>query len=123
MDMSGFYRGQILNAYEYLGAHLTAEGTVFRTFAPNARRVSLLYADDEIPMQPVYDRNFYEVTVPGVKAGEVYEYRIYKPSGGYTDHCDPYGYKMELRPGHKSVVADMSAYSFADSKWMQQRTE
>ena len=96
MDMSGFYRGQILNAYEYLGAHLTAEGTVFRTFAPNARRVSLLYADDEIPMQPVYDRNFYEVTVPGVKAGEVYEYRIYKPSGGYTDHCDPYGYKMEL---------------------------
>ena len=123
MDMSGFYRGQILNAYEYLGAHLTAEGTVFRTFAPNARRASLLYADDEIPMQPVYDRNFYEVTVPGVKAGEVYEYRIYKPSGGYTDHCDPYGYKMELRPGHKSVVADMSAYSFADSKWMQQRTE
>ena len=36
MDMYGFYKGQILNAYEYLGAHPTAEGTVFRTFAPNA---------------------------------------------------------------------------------------
>ncbi len=35
MDMYGFYKGQILNAYEYLGAHLTAKDAVFRTFVPN----------------------------------------------------------------------------------------
>ena len=45
MDMYGFYKGQILNAYEYLGAHITEDGAVFRTFAPNALRVSLLHAD------------------------------------------------------------------------------
>lgn len=98
-------------------------GTVFRTFAPNALKVSLLLAGEEMPMQRVYDGNFYEATVPGVKAGAPYEYRIYKPSGGYTDHCDPYGFGMELRPAHKSVVVDLSAYSFADSKWLKQRTD
>ena len=121
MDMYGFYKGQILNAYEYLGTHFTVGRTTFRTFAPNAARVSLLYADEEIPMLPVYDGNFYEIAVPNVKVGQPYEYRIYMQNGGYTDHCDPYGFGMELRPDHKSVVVDLSAYCFADGKWMKQR--
>ena len=123
MDMYGFYKGQILNAYEYLGAHITEDGAVFRTFAPNALRVSLLHADREIPMQPVYDGNFYEVTVPEARAGDLYEYRIYKQIGDYTDHCDPYGFAMELRPDHKSVVVNLSSYQFSDSRWMKQRTD
>ena len=123
IDIQGFYAGRILNAYDYLGAHISAEGAVFRTFAPNAQGVSLLLAGEERPMQPVYDSNFYEVTVPEGKAGTLYEYRVYKRSGGYTDHCDPYGFAMELRPGHKSIVTDLSAYSFSDSEWLKQRTE
>ena len=119
--MYGFYKGQILNAYEYLGTHFTVGRTTFRTFAPNAARVSLLYADEEIPMLPVYDGNFYEIAVPNVKVGQPYEYRIYMQNGGYTDHCDPYGFGMELRPDHKSVVVDLSAYCCADGKWMKQR--
>ncbi len=42
MDMVSFYTGQCFNAHEYLGAHLTDSGAVFRTFAPNAQGVSLL---------------------------------------------------------------------------------
>ncbi len=76
MDMYGFYTGQAFDAHEYLGAHMTAEGVVFRTFAPNAARVSLLLDSREIPMNRGYDGNFHEFTVADAKAGDVYEYRI-----------------------------------------------
>lgn len=122
MDMYGFYTGKVLDAYEYLGAHITSDGTIFRTFAPNAQRVSLLWNGQEIPMEPVYDRNFYETTVKEAKAGDTYEYRIYTRNNGWTDHCDPYGFGMELRPDHKSVIVDLVEYSFHDNDWMKHRT-
>lgn len=120
MDMYGFYTGQEFHAYEYLGAHFTAEGVVFRTFAPNALRVSLLLHDAELPMAAVYDGNFYEITVPDAKAGDRYEYRIYGRDGRCVDHCDPFGFEMELRPRHRSVLCDLSAYCFQDRKWEKQ---
>ncbi len=122
MDMYGFYTGQVFNAYEYLGAHTTPDGVVFRTFAPNALKVSLILGDREIPMPQIYDGNFYEVTVSDAGQGDRYEYRIYQQNGNYVDHCDPYGFHMELRPNHKSIVYDLSQYKFHDAKWMRQRT-
>lgn len=123
MDMYGFYTGQIMNAHEYLGAHLTAEGAVFRTFAPGAQWANLLLEGREVPMQKVHDGNFYEVEVPGVAPGARYEYRIYRRDGGCTDHCDPYGFAMELRPAHRSIVSDPAAYTFDDAAWMGRRSE
>lgn len=122
MDMYGFYTGKVLDAYEYLGAHIILDGVVFRTFAPNAQRVSLLWNGQEISMQTVYDGNFYETTVKEAKAGDSYEYRVYTRDNRWTDHCDPYGFEMELRPDHKSVIVDLSKYSFHDSEWMRHRT-
>ncbi len=122
MDMYGFYTGQAFDAYAYLGAHITLGGVVFRTFAPNAQGVSLMLKNREIPMAKIYDGNFYEVTVPDAGPGDVYEYRIYQRDGGYVDHCDPYGFSMELRPDHRSIVYDLSQYKFHDVKWMRRRT-
>ncbi len=82
----------------------------------------MLLCGEELPMNSVYDGNFYEIIVPTAKVGQTYEYRIYLQNGGYQDHADPYGYEMELRPKHKSVICDLSDYSFRDSKWMKQRT-
>ena len=42
MDMYNFYMGRVFDAYEYLGAHVKKGGVVFRTYAPNAVKVSLL---------------------------------------------------------------------------------
>ena len=120
MDMYGFYMGQVFDAYEYLGAHITENGVVFRTFAPNAQGISVIYEGHEVPMNKVYDSNFYEVEINGIKAGTVYEYRIYS-NGTYCDHCDPYGFGMELRPNHKSIVRNLSEYNFKDEKWVKNR--
>ena len=122
MDFYGFYTGEVFDAYEYLGAHTTPEGTTFRTFAPQAQRLELLLGDRVIPMEKIYNGQFYEVTVPDAAFGMTYEYRIYS-NGGYTDHCDPYGNYMELRPAHKSILWDMDSYHFNDSQWMKKRTD
>lgn len=123
MDMYGFYTGKVFDAYKWLGAHVTENGVVFRTFAPNARGVELLWKNEVISMPTVYDGNFYEVAVPAAKAGDVYEFRIYGQDGEVIDHCDPYGFGMELRPEHKSIVRDLNAYRFGDEKWMSTRCD
>ena len=73
MDMHGFYTGQIFDAYKYLGCHITKDGVSFRTFAPNAERVSLLYEGKELPMKKIYDGNFYEIVLQAAASGSTYE--------------------------------------------------
>ena len=94
MDMYSFYVGEAFDAYEYLGCHLTGDGAVFRVFAPAAEKISVmgeLNGWEETPMQQIGDKNFWECTIPGVRAGMMYKYRIYQSDGRALDHCDPYG--------------------------------
>ena len=121
MDMYNFYMGRVFDAYEYLGAHLTGNGAIFRTYAPNATKVGLLHNGNELPMHEIYDGNFYELQVENAVPGDLYEYRIYLRNGSYTDHSDPYGFQMELRPDHKSIVSDQSSFVFQDGTWMKKR--
>ena len=127
MDINRFYRGEVFEAYEYYGAHLSKNGTVFRTYAPNALKVSLIGDftgwDEEIPMQPVRDGRSYEIEVPEAEEGMRYKYRIYDRSGKFIDHCDPYGFGMELRPGTCSVIRSIEGFEFGDADWLEKRTD
>ena len=126
MDFHGFYTGKIFDAYQYLGAHITDAGVVFRTFAPGAQKVSLIGECSqwrEYDMNRVYDGNFWERYVDSVKPGSMYKYRIYEKSGSCVDQCDPYGFGMELRPNSASIVRDMNSYQFHDSAWMLSRSD
>lgn len=124
MDFYGFYTGKIFDAYEYLGAHVTGAGAVFRTFAPAARKVALIGGFSgwkELEMKRVHDGQFWECYVENAKPGDMYKYRICQADGQFVDHCDPYGYGMELRPANASILRDMDAYQFHDEKWMKGR--
>lgn len=125
MDYYGFYTGKIFDAYEYLGAHADENGVTFRTFAPGAARISLIgQCSDwqEIPMEQVYNRHFWECRVEGAKPGTLYKYRIYDRSGNFVDHCDPYGFGMEAQPGSCSVIRELGDYPFQDEAWMRSRS-
>lgn len=125
MDFYGFYTGKIFDAYRFLGAQVTAAGVVFRTFAPSASKISVIgeFTEwEELPMEKVHDGNFWEVTSQNARPGMMYKYRIYDQSGQYIDHCDPYGYGMELRPNTASIIRDMKTYHFHDDAWMRKRS-
>ena len=101
MDFYNFYTGREQNAWKWMGAHTDGQETVFRTFAPAAAGVSVVTDTGEYPMYPVHDGNFYEQTLTDMGPGKSYEYRIYQADGQVRDHCDPYGFGMELRPAHR----------------------
>ena len=124
MDMYGFYTGKVFDAYAYLGCRMEEGEAVFRTFAPAAERICVIGEFNgwtETEMERIYDGNFWECRIPQAGPGEMYKYRIYRKDGSFRDHCDPYGYGMELRPGTASIIRDMSAYQFGDKAWMKER--
>ena len=127
MDFYGFYRGQEFEAYEYLGAHLQGDTAVFRTFAPAAEKVSVLgefSGWEELPMEKVYDGNFWEVKAGGAERGQMYKLRIYRKDGSFIDHCDPYGFWSELRPGTASrLYGQGGSYEFHDAEYRRRRKD
>ena len=126
MNKKSFYKGKSFDAYKYLGCHLVDGGAVFRTYAPNAVQIMLTgeFNDwKQTEMIRLEDQNFWECYVPNAKPGMMYKYKIYDQRGYCTDHCDPYGFGMELRPAWASYIRDLNSYEFHDQKWMRKRTD
>lgn len=121
MDFDKFYRGFEYKAYEFLGAHLQGDGTIFRVYAPAASSVKLLIKGESMDMGRIWNGQFWEIYVPGVYTGERYMFGINGSDGIYTERCDPYGFQMEVRPAHKSIVCNTGLYEFKDQDWMNSR--
>lgn len=125
MNFTSFYGGGSFEAYEYLGAHVTENGVIFRTYAPNAVKIFVIGEwnnwEETDELIRTVDNKFFECTCPEAKAGMMYKYRIYRYDGRFIDHSDPYGYGMQLRPQNASVIRDLSAYKFTDEKWIKSR--
>ena len=134
MDIYEFYSGRSFDAYRELGAHVKKEvtgkktvvsGVEFVTYAPNALGVNVIgeFNDwNETVMKRCYDGSFFKVFVPEARPGMMYKYKIYHRDGSSMEHCDPYGFGMELRPAFASIIRDMDTYRFHDAKWMKNRS-
>ncbi|MDD6726023.1 MAG: 1,4-alpha-glucan branching protein GlgB [Lactimicrobium massiliense] len=125
MDFYYFYAGKEFEAYNWLGAHPDHHGTTFRTYAPNARNIYVTGDFNnwqKTPMNRVYDGKFFEVRVGNAKPMDLYKYQIEQADGRIVDHCDPYGFSAELRPGWASRIVDLTKYHWHDDKWMRNAT-
>lgn len=124
MNYDEFLKGTAFDAYTYFGAHVESDGVSFRVYAPNARDVKLIgdfSGWEEYNMYPCEYRGVWQAYIKGAKTGQLYKYVIYTQSGERVEHCDPYGFAMEMPPAFASVVADLYEYQFEDDKWMKQR--
>lgn len=124
MNYYNFYTGKCFDAYEYMGAHTYWGGTTFRTYAPSAKKVTLIgeFSNwEEIPMNQVYNGHFWECSVDHANQGMLYKYRIYKQDGSFMDHADPYAFYSEIRPKTASIIWNRTNYEFQDHKWMRRQ--
>ena len=123
MDMHEFYMGNVFDAYEFFGAHCNENGTVFRTFAPSAVRVNIIgewtdWKEEEMTKSG----QIFTYYSPNAHKGQMYKYVLYSAAGRH-EHCDPYGFSMELRPAFASVITDLLEYRFTDESWLKKRTK
>lgn len=124
MDLHDFYTGRAFDAHCYFGAHATENGVLFRTYAPGARQVLVIGEWNDWKgevMLPRERSGVYELCCEQAQPGMMYKYKVIGADGSERDHCDPYGFFMEQRPGTATIIAPDSEYVFTDSEWMQQR--
>ena len=122
MEQHGFYTGAECAAYEWLGAHPSPEGTIFRVFAPAAAGVGVLgdfNGWQETPLSPLTDHSFYEGIIPGAEPGMGYLLRIHHADGTEADHLDPYSFasrREDLPEPEESAEAAESTDGAAEAQ-------
>lgn len=124
MNIQDFYIGKSFDAYEFFGAHKIGNKILFRVYAPNAAKVSLVgeFNDwQEEEMEQQYQSGIYSITSENARVGMMYKYCIHTRDGQVVYHCDPYGFDMELRPNSASYIVDLEEYKFSDDEWMNKR--
>lgn len=124
MNIQDFYIGKSFDAYEFFGAHKIGNKILFRVYAPNATKVSLVgeFNDwQEEEMEQQYQSGIYSITSENARVGMMYKYCIHTRDGQVVYHCDPYGFAMELRPNSASYIVDLEEYKFSDDEWMNKR--
>jgi 1,4-alpha-glucan branching enzyme len=110
--------GNHLKLYDKLGAHPMEMGGVagvaFVVWAPNAQRVSVVGDfnswDGRRHVMRVYGNGYWEIFVPGARAGDKYKYELIGRDGHMLPlKSDPVAFGAEMRPSTASVVVDAAA--------------
>ncbi|MEI9988666.1 MAG: 1,4-alpha-glucan branching protein GlgB [Rhizomicrobium sp.] len=113
LDLYLHAEGNLLRAYEKLGAHplvlCGVAGTSFAVWAPDARRVSVVgdfngWDGRRHPMRLHPGSGIWEIFLPGVAAGALYKYEIKTRDGAINLKADPFAFEAERSPRTASVV-------------------
>lgn len=120
-----FNNGEHESLYRYLGAHLDGDHTVFRVWAPNADRVSVVGDwngwDPDSHLLRGSESGVWEGDVAGAGEGDRYKYVIVPRNGGRPlEKADPFAFHAETPPLTASIVWDLS-YRWHDDEWMAER--
>ncbi len=130
LDLHLFAEGRHQHIYRILGAHVCehqgVSGVRFATWAPNARRVSVVGDFNQWHglahlMRVRGQSGVWELFVPGLGAGDKYKFEILDANGQLQLKADPYGNRFELRPANAAVICAQSAYRWHDTEWMARR--
>ena len=128
-DAGAFFGGTDSEAYRFLGAHRAQrggeEGYLFRLWAPNAARVSVVgdfcaWDASAFPMARG-EHGSWEKFIPGLKQFDTYKYAVTSARGKTVLKADPYAFHAETRPGTASKLYDLPPYRWGDGAWRASR--
>ncbi|SDN25176.1 1,4-alpha-glucan branching protein GlgB [Acetanaerobacterium elongatum] len=119
-----FHEGTNYRAYHFLGCHLTAEGAMFRVWAPRAAQVSVVgdfngWNKERNLMTRLTEEGIWECFIPGIKQYDSYKYCVFTADGRELLKADPFGYHCETRPQTASKAYDLSGYTWHDERYRQ----
>lgn len=123
--ISEFRSGSCCHAQDYLGAHLSANGCIFRVWAPHASSISVAgvfngWDECANPMTKL-DGGIWQAEISGVCENNAYKYVIRTSEGWVLWKADPYAFRSELRPDSASIVCSVEGYDWKDKKWFTYR--
>src|SRR5205807_10516677 len=104
LDLHLFGEGKHDRIYEKLGAHVITHGgrrgVAFAVWAPSANQVSVVgnfngWNGANHQMRRLDNSGVWELFIPGLKAGELYEYDIMQVRGKFVK-SDPYAFMMAV---------------------------
>jgi 1,4-alpha-glucan branching enzyme len=129
-DLHLFAEGTLCRAWQLLGALPQTRdgvaGVCFRTWAPNAQRVSVVGDfngwDGRIhPMASLGASGVWTLFVPDLPAGSLYKFELRSRAGGQVlTKADPYARASQLRPDTASCVS-VAQHVWQDRAWMDAR--
>ena len=121
-----FHEGTNYQTYEYLGAHPTEDGYVFRVWAPGADAVFVTggfngWSEDD-PMTRIDPAGVWEghVETARFQTGYGYKYKLHTPHGERWK-ADPYAFFAEHHPDTASRAWDIRNYPWTDETWLAAR--
>ena len=129
-DLFLFNEGNHQRLADVLGSHMRTldgvPGVSFAVWAPNARRVSVVGDFNQWDgrrhlMRQLGSSGVWEIFIPGIGEGALYQYEILDAHGALKLNTDPFGFHFEQPPKHASVVWNNRKFQWSDADWMQRR--
>ena len=120
-----FNSSVIDNAYEVFGSFLKGDTALFRVWAPNAEKVSVVgdfngWNNEANPMNWI-DGGIWEVEIKGIKNFDIYKYAITSKDGNTVLKSDPYARHFETTPQNASKIYAPDNYKWKDKDWIEKR--
>lgn len=121
-----FHQGTYYHCYNHLGCHKLAEGTfVFRVWAPNAKRVSVVGDfnnwDANANVMNKISQGIWEVIVHEVNIYDCYKYELVTKDDMVIKKADPYAFHSQTNGADASKVYDLSGYEWKDDIYLKSR--
>ena len=132
LDLHLFSEGQHWELWKKLGSHVETihgvEGTVFRVWAPNAKRVSVVGDwnnwDGRIhPMRKLIPTGVWELFIPGIGEMAHYKLEIFDAQGFLHTKTDPFVFFGQHGTKTAGLVWKLDKFPWDDASWMERRAK